>query len=183
MWKLETDQQGKRTYINDQTGSKCTQSICYTDKEKNNWYMFDDLFSLPYTRNFAALKVTSLFAAGLSKDDITAHIAEIKRLAKSDDKEKYEKIYGAILNFESLSTNATSAIHQMTSLVCVYFTMNDEAIDTFDGVLQMKKMALLESDPEMHSFFLSKQISATEDYSMRLKLISQIASPVPNKSS
>ncbi len=183
MWKLETDTQGKRTYINDQTGSKCQMSICYTDKEKNSWYMFNDLFTIPYTRNFAALKVTSLFAAGLTADDLNGHISEMKKLLKSDDKEKYEKMYASVLDFESRIDSATSAIKQMTSLVCVYFTINDEAIDAFDGSLQMKKMALLESDPEMHSFFLSQQITLTENYTNRLSILSQIVSVPQSQSS
>lgn len=173
MWTKIEEKDGKRVWQN-AFGSKCMQTICYKDKENNDWYSFDDLLSLPYTRNFAATKVSSLYALGLTKDDLTSHIDGIKVLLKSDDREKYEKIYANVLDFEQKALNATNAIKQMTGLACVYFTINDELIDTFDGALQLKKMALMEADPEMHSFFLSRQMQATEDYTRRLAIISQI---------
>ena len=175
MWQLKADENGKRTYEN-AFGSKCTQSLCYKDKENNDWYSFDDLLAMPYTRNFAATKVTSLYAVGLSKDDLTSFIDNGKALLKSDDREKYEKLYANFLDFESKALNATSAIKQMTGLACVYFTIGDEAIDTFDGALQLKKMALMEADPDMHAFFLNRQMLLTEDYTRRLTQISQIVS-------
>lgn len=175
MWKLLNDENGKRTYANEY-GSKCIQSLCYQDKEGNNWYSFDDLLTLPYTRNFAATKVTSLYALGLSKDDLTVFIDKMKGLLKSDDREKYEKIYAQVLDFEQKASNATHAIKQMTALTCVYFTIGDEPIDAFDGVLQSKKMALIEADPAMHTFFLNRQMQVTEDYTMRLQQLSQIVS-------
>jgi hypothetical protein len=175
MWKLQTDEKGKRTYANEY-GSTCIQTLCYQDKDKNNWWAFDDLFTLPYTRNFAATKVTSLYALGLSKDDLTVFVDRMKGLLKSDDREKYEKIYAQVLDFEQKADSATNAIKQITALTCVYFTINDEPIDSFDGPTQMKKMALMEADQDMHTFFLNRQMQATEDYSMRLQQLSQIVS-------
>lgn len=177
MWQLQTDENGKRTYSNSTTGSKCTTSKIYTDKEGNDWYQFDDLMTLPYTRSFAATKISSLYALGLSKDDLNSHISGLKTILKSDDKERYEKAYAIVLDFESKANAATDAIKQMSSLVCVYFTMNDEPIDSFENTLQIKKMSILEADPDAHAFFLSKQINLIEDYTKRLSLISQIAFP------
>lgn len=182
MWKLIEDKDGKRTYQNDY-GSKCVQSLCYTDKENNNWYSFDDLFSLPYTRNFAATKVSSLYALGLSKDDLTSHIDGLKATLRSDDREKYEKAYALVLDFESKAANATNALRQITALTCVYFTIGDEPIDAFDGNLQMRKMALMEADTEMHSFFLNRQMQATELYTSRLEQILKTVSPTQTGSS
>lgn len=182
MWTLQSDKDGKRTYTNP-SGSKCVQSLCYKDKEGNDWYSFDDLLTLPYTRNFAATKVTSLYALGLSKDDLDSYINNSKGILKSDDREKYEKLYGLLLDFESKVSNATNAIKQMTSLTCVYFTINDEPIDAFDGVIQSKKLAMLEADPEMHAFFLNRQMQITEDYTTRLQLLSQIVSSQTQESS
>jgi len=182
MWKLELTpgiNNGKRVYSND-SGSKCVQSLCYKDKEGNDWYSFDDLLTLPYTRNFAATKVTSLYTLGLSKDDLTSFIDNMKAILQSNDREKYEKAYAGLLDFESKATNATNAIKQMTALVCVYFTIDGEAIDAFDGSLQSRKMALIEADPEMHAFFLNRQMQITEDYMTRLQLLSQTV--LPNKS-
>lgn len=175
MWKLESDKDGKRIYVNP-SGSKCSQSLCYKDKDGNDWYCFDDLLTLPYTRNFAATKVTSLYALGLSKDDLTLHIEGLKVILKSKDVDKYEKAYANVLDFETKASNATNAIKQMTALTCVYFTINDEPIDAFDGSLQIKKLSLIEADPEMHSFFLNRQMQITEHYTERLQVLSQIVS-------
>jgi hypothetical protein len=177
MWKLNKDESNKRTYVNSATGSQCIQSMVYVDKEGNNWYSFDDLLSIPYTRQFAATKISSLYSLGLSKEDLTGFIGTMKAVLKSGDPEKYEKAFASLLDFENKANNATDAIKQLSSLTCVYFTVNDEPIDSFDNNLQIKKMGILEADIEAHSFFLNIQIQATEDYTRRLSLISQIVSP------
>lgn len=176
MWKLTTDNDNKRLYVNSATNSQCSQTMVYTDKDGNKWWEFESLTSIPYTRNFAATKITSLYSLGLSKDDLTGHISGLKTILKSTDKEKYEKAFAMVLEFESKADNATDAIKQMSSLVCVYFTMNDEPIDSFDQNLQIKKMGLLEADIEAHTFFLNRQIDSTERYMNFLNSLSQIAS-------
>lgn len=176
MWKLTKEEDNKRLYTNSETNSQCSQTMCYTDKDGNKWYDFDSLTAIPYTRNFAATKITSLYALGLSKDDLSGHINGLKKILKSQDQDKYEKAFALVLDFENKANNATDPIKQMSSLVCVYFTMNDEAIDSFLGDLQIKKMSLLEADIEMHSFFLKRQMEATERYTNFLNIISQIAS-------
>jgi hypothetical protein len=181
MWQLKSEQENKRIYTNPATGSECSQTMCYTDKDGNKWYSFDDLTSIPYTRNFAATKISSLYSLGLSKDDLSNHVTGLKTILKSADKDKYEKAYAIVLDFESKASNATDAVKQMSSLVCVYFTMNDEPIDSFDNGLQIKKMSLMEADIDMHGFFLTKQIELTERYLTFSNLISQIASVKPNE--
>lgn len=175
MWQLSSEANDKRVYSNSTTGSKCITQKVYTDIEGNNWYSFEDLLTIPYTRQFAATKVSSLYALGLSKDDLTGHINGLKSILKSSDPEKYEKAFANVLDFESKANNATDPLRQLTSLVCVYFMLNDEAIDSFENNLQLKKMSLLESDPAAHSFFLKKQMEDTETYMMRLNEISKIA--------
>jgi hypothetical protein len=181
MWKLIKDEENKRVYNNATTGSTCTQSMLYVDKEGNKWWGFNDLMTLPYTRNFAATKISSLYSLGLSKDDLNGHIGNLKKILKSSEPDKYEKAYAQVLDFESKAANATDAVKQMSSLVCVYYTLNDEAIDGFDNNLQIKKMSLLEADIEMHGFFLKNQIDRTEHYMQSLNLLSQIASPMENE--
>jgi hypothetical protein len=181
MWQLKSEQENKRIYTNPTTGSECSQTMCYTDKDGNKWYSFDDLTAIPYTRNFAATKISSLYSLGLSKDDLSNHVTGLKTILKSTDKDKYEKAYANLLDFESKANNATDAIKQMSSLVCVYFTINEEPIDSFDQALQMKKMGLLEADIDMHSFFLQRQIERTEHYITSLDIISKIASLKPNE--
>jgi hypothetical protein len=180
MWQLKLDQVNKRRFQNSATGSQCTQSMVYTDKEGNKWYGFDDLTAIPYTRNFAATKISSLYALGLSKDDLTGFISRQKAILKANDPDKYEKAFALLLDFENKATNATDAVKQMSSLVCVYFCLNDEPIDSFDNDLQVRKMALLEADSEMHNFFLTSVIELTEHYMTSLGALSAIASPKPN---
>jgi hypothetical protein len=180
MWQLKSATDNKRIFHNTATGSACTQSMVYTDKEGNNWFSFDDLNSIPYTRNFAATKISSLYALGLSKDDLTGFIAKQKAILKSTDAEKYEKAFALLLDFEGKANNATDAVKQMSSLVCVYFTLNDEPIDSFDGNLQQRKMSILEADYEAHAFFLSLLIDLTERSMIFSNLISQIVSQNTN---
>jgi hypothetical protein len=186
MWQLKVDQDNKRRFQNSATGSQCTQTMVYTDKEGNKWYSFDDLTAIPYTRNFAATKISSLYALGLSKDDLTGFISKQKAVLKPsdpnkmNDTEKYEKAYSLLMDFESKAMNATDAVKQMSSLVCVYFTINDEPIDSFDGKLQDRKMSILEADYEAHCFFLNSLINLTEHYTTSLNLLSQIVSQKPN---
>lgn len=180
MWKLQTETGDLRTYSNATTGSKCETKKVYTDKEGNNWWMFQDLITIPETRRFAATKITSLYALGLSRDDLSNHINGLKTILNSNDPEKYQKAYANVLDFENKANNATDAIKQMSSLACVYFLFNDEEIDSFLGSLQNKKMSLLEADERMHAFFLNLQIEATERYQAHSNLLLQIVSPKVN---
>jgi hypothetical protein len=180
MWTLKEDQKNKKLYHNTATGSQCIQSMAYTDKEGNQWFSFDDLNSIPYTRNFAATKISSLYALGLSKDDLSSFIVKQKAILKSTDPEKYEKAFALLLDFEGKANNATDAIKQMSSLVCVYFTLNDEPIDSFEGTLQQKKMSILEADTDAHCFFLNMLIDLTERSMIFSNLLSQIALPKTN---
>lgn len=176
MWKLQTETNGKRFYTNSVTNSQCTTIKLYTDREGNDWYGFEDLMTIPYTRQFASTKISSLYALGFSKDDLSAHINGLKTILKSNDTEKYEKAFSLVLDFESKANNATDPIRQLSSLVCVYYMLNDEAIDSFQNDLQLRKMSILENDPAAHSFFLKRQMEDTERYLMRLNQISQISS-------
>lgn len=176
MWQLKTSNELKRIYANSATGSICTQTMCYTDKDGNKWWSFDDLVAIPSVRKFASEKISMLYALGLSKIDLTTHIDGLKNLLKSNDIEKYEKAYASVLEFEIKANNATDPLKQMSSLVCIYYTFNDEDIDSFGNNLQIKKMSLLEADPAMHSFFLNRQIEAIERYNQHSNLLFQIAS-------
>lgn len=176
MWVLTTDNENYRLYTNTATGSKSEQTKVYTDKDGNSWWAFDNLIALPHTRTMAATKITSLYSLGLSKDDLSGHIGNLKKILKSTDVDKYEKAYAQVLDFETKANSATDAIKQMTSLVCVYYTLNDESIDGWDNDLQIKKMSLLEADPTMHGFFLNRQIDAIQRSTEAYSLISQTVS-------
>lgn len=180
MWKLINQVDNTRHYENATTGSKCTTARVYLDKEGNEWWGFEDLMAMPYTRNFAAVKINSLFALGLTRDDITLHIDGLKTILKSDDPEKYEKAFSNILDFETKAAMAADPVKQQSSLVCVYYLLNDEPIDSFLNHLQLIKISLLEADINMHGFFLKRQIDLIENYTTRLNLLSQIVLPKEN---
>lgn len=176
MWILDSEKGIKRLYKNSKTNSTCGQTMCFTDKEGNQWWEFDSLIVIPYTRQFAASKITALYQLGLTKDDLTNHINGLKKILNSNDTEKFQKAYANILDFEAKAAQATDPVKQMSSLVCVYFTMNDEAIDSFIGEIQIRKMGILEADYEAHTFFLQRQIELMETSTNFLGVISQIAS-------
>lgn len=176
MWQLSLENNGRREYTNKETGSKCVTNKVYTDRDGNSWYGFEDMMSIPFTRQFAATKISSLYSLGLSRDDLDSHIGVLKITLKSNDPEKYEKAYASVLDFETKAKNATDAIKQITSLTCVYNLLNDELPDSWDNGLQLKKMTLMENDPDAHNFFLQRQITLTEGYTNHLNLISQIVS-------
>lgn len=168
----------KRHYRNPVTGSECTTSNIYTDKDGNKWWEFDNLFTLPFMRQFAATKISSLYQIGLSKDDITNHIGGLKTMLKSTDPEKYDKAMSLVITFEERFNDATNAIRQISSLVCVYNLINDERVDIFDLTVQDQKLKILEADYEAHAFFLKRQIERTETYGTALDKLSKTASMI-----
>lgn len=177
MWTLQSEHNKVRTYKNSITNSECKQTQCYTDVEGNTWWQFNDLITIPYTRSFAATKITSLYAMNLTPNDVSSFFTKHKATLKSkDSSEKYERAYAEVLDFEDRYKAALDPLKQMSALVCVYFTMNDEQIDSFIGEVQAKKMSLLEVDPDMHNFFLRSQISLIENYKNFLKSVLQTAS-------
>ncbi len=180
MWKLTNEQKGKRIYTNSVTGTQCTTTMVHTDNEGNNWWGFDNIMLLPYTRQFAASTISALYQLGLSKEDLTGHISKLKTLLKANDPEKYEKAYAEVLDFENKAINATDSLKKMSSLVCVYYLLNDEKVDVFDKVLQIEKMSILENDPEAHSFFLRSLIEVTSNYTTHLTALSRTVSPSIN---
>jgi hypothetical protein len=180
MWNLTEQKEKQRTYTNSTTGSKCLTDHVYTDKEGNNWFMFRDLMTLPFTRTMAANKISSLYQLGLTSEDANIFFTKHKATLKSTDAEKYEKAYAETLEFEAKFKSATDPVKQMSSLVCVYFLLNDEPIDAFEHSLQIRKMGILEAEPEAHSFFLNLEMRLIEDYTAHLNLISQIVSSPQN---
>lgn len=178
MWQLKSFSDTERLYFNPQTGSQSPMTLVKIDLDGNKWWRFDNLFMMPFSRQFAATKITSLYQLGLTKDDLAHHVNSLKALLKSSDKDKYEKCYGQLIEFENKAESATNAVRQMSSLVCVYYTMNNEDIDSFIDSVQYKKMAILEADQELHSFFLSDQIKLIENYNQHLGILSQTVTTI-----
>lgn len=182
MWKLIKEENNHRTFVNTTTNSQSSQVMAYVDPDGNKWWSFEDMAAIPFTRQMAATSIQALYTLGLSKDDLSNHINGLKKVLKSDDKEKYEKAFAMVIDFETKSSMATDAIKQISSMVCIYNTLNDEEIDSFDKKLQLKKMSMLEADVNGHVFFLKKQTEALERYNNFLNSISQTASQIKSAS-
>lgn len=181
MWRLDNDKDGKRIYKNATTGSECTQTMCYTDKEGNQWWNFDDLRNIPETRIFVTEKISKLFLVNLTIFDLRKFATSFKTMLRSKDNgEKYEKCYNEVMQFESIFENAADPLRQLNALVPIYFTMNDEEIDSFVNDLQLKKMSIIEADMQMHAFFLKRQSYAMADYINFLDRIFRTASALEN---
>jgi hypothetical protein len=178
MWEKISDVNGKREYKNPVTGSQLTTSWVYQDKDGNDWYAIDNLFTLPFMRQFAATKISCLYQIGLSKDDMVSHINNLKNTLRGTDPEKYDKAMSFVIDFENKMNDATNAIKQISSLVCVYNLLGDERVDIYDLQVQDKKMKILEADPDAQSFFLRRQIERTETYGNHLDLFSKTASAI-----
>jgi hypothetical protein len=127
-------------------------------------------------RQFAATKISSLYQVGISKEDVTQHVQNLKAVLQSSDTLKYEKAMAYVIDFENKFNDATNAVKQISSLVCVYNVMNEERIDIFDLSVQDYKLKMIEADPELHTFFLKRQIERTETYGKVLDQFSKTAS-------
>lgn len=180
MWQLQKEENDKRFYSNPLTGGKCEMDLLNIDKDGNKWWGFSDLLAMPFTRHMATTKIMSLSALGFTKDDIFGIITGLKNLLNSSDAEKFQKSYALILDFESKALTATDTVGQLSALTCVYYTFNDEAIDSFEDAIQAKKMSILKVNSELQAFFLKRQTELIESYMTRLNEISKIVlAPLP----
>jgi hypothetical protein len=176
MWVKIKETLDTKEFRNQDTGGELTLKKVYTDTAGNIWWEITNLFLLPKIRILAAQKISQLYQVGLSVDDIENHINAMKNLLRSEDKEKYDKAMQAMLNFEDNYRNATNASRQMSSLVCIYYLLNDERIDAFDMAIQDHKINILMVDMDAQAFFLTKQIDRTETYGTALNALSKTAS-------
>ncbi len=175
----EEKQKGKqliRTYINDRTSTEVKTELLYTDKAGQRWWGFQDLFKIPYIRTAYAKHISDLFTIGLSLKDIVGWCSEEKTLLKSDDPEKYEKLYSLILEKEKIATVTADPIKQHLALCTIYVLADDERIDYFDDQVANDKMILWNADMAATSFFLTWHSRHIADYTKTLNRISQTVS-------
>src|ERR1051326_7873545 len=106
MWKLQPNLVDRtapeRIYLNSITNSECKTHVIYTDSLGQRWWSFVDLFQIPIIREVAARKVTDLYTAQVTKQDIDEHLEKMKEILKSTDGERYEKAYAEVLSFEKI---------------------------------------------------------------------------------
>jgi hypothetical protein len=174
-WQLKSETDKSRTYINEQSGTESITDLIYTDAMGNNWYAFRDLFKIPYIRKEYASRFTQLFGIGLTPEDLRQWNAKEKAILKSNDPEKYEKIYALLLEREATIETTIDPMKGHLALASLYVLGNDERVDYYsyeDGIAKIKVWDL---DINAKSFFLTWLDSHISDYMRGLNNLSQIA--------
>lgn len=164
-----------RLYRN-KAGAETKTSLIYTDKDGRKWFGFVDLFRIPVIRISMAQHISSLYGVGLSSKDLATWIKEEKALLKSNDPEKYEKLYAMILEKERIINYTADPVKQHLALCTVYVIAEDERIDYFDESIADEKLKLWLGMPEGVGFFLSWHNEHIQNYMKDLNEISKTVS-------
>lgn len=164
-----------RTFRNTKTGTETKLSLIHTDSEGGKWWGFMDLYKIPIMRISMARNITDLYTIGLSLKDIKTWCSEEKTLLKSNDPEKYEKLYALVLEKERIATFAADPIKQQLALCTVYIIADDERVDYFDEQEAEKKLKEWKAFPDMVAFFLTWHTDHIQRYIKRLAKISTTA--------
>jgi hypothetical protein len=170
-----------RLYRNKQTGTELFTYLLYTDKDKRQWWTFEDLFTLPFIRQLAAKKIIDLYGHGLALTDIKGYTTQIKEVLRSNHSEKYEMAYAKILEMENLTETMADPVKQCIGLCTVYVLLGDERPDAYVQAEQNIKMSALALDIDAQAFFLHWWTDIMRRYGKLLKGISGIASTIPPK--
>ena len=162
----------KRLYRNE-AGIEIKTSEIYKDQDGTVWFGFDDLFKIPIMRLSMARHISDMFTMGLSLKDILDWCNQEKALIKSNDPEKYEKLFQLILEKERLANYTADPVRQHLALCTVYILSGDERIDYFDEEESGRKLKLWAGMVDAIPFFLTWYNVITRDYIKDLKSISQ----------
>lgn len=171
-----------RVYRNTMTDNEVTTYLLYTDSQKNQWWTFEDLFSLPFIRQLAAKKVLDLYGHGLHLEDVKTLTTQLKTTLKSNSAERYELAYAKVLELENLTETMADPVKQCIGLCTVYLLLNEEQPDVWTNHWSAQKMTLLALDVAAQSFFLSWWTGIMRASGSLLRGLSQIVSKV-NESS
>lgn len=171
-----------RIYRNTMTDSEVTTYLLYTDKHKNAWWTFEDLFTLPFIRQLAAKKVLDLYGHGLALEDVKTITGQLKTILRSESPEKYEQSYAKALELENLAETMADPVKQCIGLCTVYLLLNEEPPDVWTNHWSAQKMTMLSFDVAAQSFFLSWWTGIMRLSGSVLKGLSQIASTVAQSS-
>lgn len=171
-----TNKRTVRTYRDDQTGSEITTYLLHKDKLGGTWWAFDDLFQIPFVRQFAAKQVIDMYGHGLSMDDITHMVNGLKADLRGTDPEKYEKAYAKVLELEELAKRTGDPVRQCMGLCTVYLLLDDERPDVYLNSVQGQKMTNMALDIDAQAFFLRWWTDIMRSSGKVLKGISAIAS-------
>ena len=175
-WRIQSETATMRIYENDTNSSTIQTDLIHTDKMGNKWYGFYDLFSIPYLRIAYSKTISDLFGIGLTVDDLKKWIANEKKILKSNDPEKYEKLYAAVLEKEQAITGAIDPIQQHLAIATIYVLSSTEQIDFYSPTIAEQKLQLWKLDQDAQSFFLSWHIERMANYTKHLSNPSPIVS-------
>lgn len=162
-----------RTFRNEKTGTETKVHLIHKDPEGRTWWGFLDLRLIPMMRVSMAQNITNLYRVGMTLKDIQTWCDQEKTLLRSNDPEKYEKLYSLVLEKEKLSSFTADPLRQQLALCSVYIIADDERIDYFDEAQAEAKLKLWAGFPEMVSFFLTWHTDHIRRYMKRLESVSQ----------
>jgi hypothetical protein len=173
---LDGNKKPFRLYRNDKTGTETKLIKLLDDSNKKSWWGFTDLFKIPIMRLTMARNITDLYTIGLTSTDIQKWCDEEKKLLKSNDPEKYEKLYSLILEKERLATFATDMVKQQIALCTVYILEDEERLDYFDEAQAEAKLQYWKNYPDLVAFFLTWHTDHIQRYIKRLDKLSTTVS-------
>lgn len=162
-----------RVWRNSTTGTETKLSLIYDHKDLGKFWGFADLYKIPIMRMTMVRNITDLYTIGLSLKDIQTWCEEEKKLLKSSDPEKYEKLYALVLEKERIATFTADPIKQQLALCTVYILHDEERIDYFDEAEATKKLQQWKPHQELVAFFLTWHTVHIQRYIKRLGKISQ----------
>jgi len=162
-----------RTWRNTRTGTEIKLSLVHQDEDGSKYWGFIDLFKMPIMRSSMAKNITDMYTIGLTLKDIQNWCSQEKEIIKSDDPEKYEKLYALILEKEKLATYTADPIKQQLALTAVYILEDDERIDYFDESIAEAKLKKWAGRPELIAFFLTWQTDHIGRYMKTLQKVSE----------
>lgn len=165
-----------RTWRNTKTGNEIKLSLIHQDQDGSKYWGFVDLFKMPIMRSSMAKNITDMYTIGMTLKDILKWCADEKDLLKSDDPEKYEKLYALILEKERLATYTADPLKQQLALTTVYILEDDERVDYFDEAIAEKKLKAWSGRPDLIAFFLTWQTDHIGRYLKTLAKVSAIVS-------
>jgi hypothetical protein len=161
-----------RIYKNTHTGTEVKTSVIYVTPDGVKFWGFNDLYKIPYIRTAFARHISDLYTIGLSLKDILSWCEQEKSLLKSEDPEKYEKLYALVLEKERLAKFTADPIRQQLALCTVYILTDEERIDYFEDSQAEQKLNMWMGSPEMIAFFLTWHTEHIRRYMKTLDKIS-----------
>lgn len=167
-----------RIYTNEKTGSEVVLDKIYTDESTTTWWGFRDMFQMPMMRQIMAKNIINLFSAGLALADIQKWCTDGKAMCRSNDPEKYEKLYAQFMQMQLLAESTADPRKQYLGLATVYVLKDGERVDWYSEEEAGQKLSLWAAHPEMAAFFLNWQDSIIKSYMKTYSDISETASKI-----